>query len=81
MLLFCSLIAAGSCWAIGEERFVEGEFHNGDFVLARASAAAEIYVDANDYPGVTRAANDLRQDIQRVTGTAPRVSHDEEYSA
>ena len=76
VLLFCSLIAAGSCWAIGEERLVEGEFHNGDFVLARASAVAEIYVDASDYPGVTRAANDLCQDIQRVAGAAPHVRHD-----
>ena len=42
----------------------------------RAGAAAEIYVDASDYPGVTRAANDLGQDIQRVTGIAPRVRHD-----
>ncbi len=73
---FCALIAAGSCWAIGEERFVEGEFHNGDFVLARVGATTEIYVDANDYPGVARAANDLCQDIQRVTGIAPRVQHD-----
>ena len=75
-VVFCTLIAAGSCWAIGEERFVEGEFHSGDFVLARAGAAAEIYVDASDYPGVTRAASDLCQDIQRVTGIAPRVQHD-----
>jgi hypothetical protein len=74
--MFCLLLAAGSCWAIGEERFVEGEFHSGDFVLARASGAAEIYVDASDYPGVTRAANDLCHDIQRVTGAAPRVLHD-----
>ena len=73
---FCPLIAAGSCWAIGEERFVEGEFHSGDFVLARAGAAAEIYVDASDHPGVTHAANDLCQDIQRVTGIAARVQHD-----
>jgi len=76
-LWFCSLMAAGSCWAIGEERFVEGEFRSGDFVLARTNAAAAMYVDASDYPGVTRAANDLRQDIQRVTGAAPRVLHDE----
>jgi hypothetical protein len=39
-LVFCSLLAVGSCWAIGEERFVEGEFHSGDFVLARAGGAA-----------------------------------------
>jgi hypothetical protein len=66
-LVFCSLLAVGSCWAIGEERFVEGEFHSGDFVLARAGGAAGVYVDASDYAGVTRAAKDLSQDIQRVT--------------
>ena len=76
-LVFCSLIAVGSCWAIGEERFVEGEFHSGDFVLARAGGAAGVYVDASDYAGVTRAAKDLSQDIQRVTGAAPAVVHEE----
>jgi hypothetical protein len=76
-LLFCSLIAAGSCWGIGEERLVESEFHGGDFVLTRAGNAAAMYVDASDYPGVTRAANDLLQDIQKVTGAAPAVRHDE----
>jgi len=75
--VFCSLMAAGSCWAIGEERFVEGEFHGGDFVFARDGGAAAMYVDASDYPGVTRAASDLSQDIQRVTRVAPRVLHDE----
>ena len=76
-LVFCSLLAVGSCWAIGEERFVEGEFHSGDFVLARAGGAAGVYVDASDYAGVTRAAKDLSQDIQRVTGAAPAVVHEE----
>ena len=76
-LVFCSLIVVGSCWAIGEERFVEGEFHSGDFVLARAGGAAGVYVDASDYAGVTRAAKDLSQDIQRVTGAAPAVVHEE----
>ncbi len=76
-LMFCSLMAARSGWAIGEERLVEGEFHNGDFVLARGNAAAEMYVDASDYSGVTRAASDLSQDIQRVTGVSPRVLHEE----
>src|SRR5215471_8287434 len=76
-LAFCSLIAVGSCWAIGEERFVEGEFHSGDFVLARAGGVAGVYVDASDYAGVTRAVKDLSQDIQSVTGAAPAVVHEE----
>jgi hypothetical protein len=77
VLMFCWLTAAGSCWAIGEERFVESEFQRGDFVLARAGGAAAVYLDASDYAGVARAANDLSQDIQRVTGVTPAVLHEE----
>ncbi len=49
LLMFCWLTAAGSCWAIAEERFVESEFQRGDFVLARAGGAAAVYLDASDY--------------------------------
>ncbi len=72
-LLGCSVIAPETGWAIGEERYVESEFHAGDLVLVRGSSAVPIYVDTNDYPGVIRAAKDLSEDILRVTGTAPRI--------
>ncbi len=72
-LLVCSLIAPEAGWAIGADRYVESEFHAGDFVLVRGSSAVPICLDANDYPGVIRAAKDLSEDIRRVTGTAPRI--------
>ena len=37
--------------------------------------AAPLWVDAGDFPGVLRAANDLQKDVARVTGQTPVVSH------
>ncbi|HEX3797868.1 MAG TPA: glycosyl hydrolase 115 family protein [Verrucomicrobiae bacterium] len=36
-------------------------------------SAADIFVDTNDFVGVARTANDLRQDVTRVTGIAPKI--------
>ena len=70
------LLALGAfpetCFGIGHERFVATEYEPGDFTLVENGRAAPLAVDANDYPGVTRAANDLSRDILRVTGVAPR---------
>jgi Glycosyl hydrolase family 115/Gylcosyl hydrolase family 115 C-terminal domain len=74
VLVFSAAMADGGL-AIGQDRYVESEFHTGDFVLARANTSSPIYVDTNDYPGVIRAANDLSQDILKVTGLAPPVLH------
>jgi Glycosyl hydrolase family 115/Gylcosyl hydrolase family 115 C-terminal domain len=72
-LLVCAFLAPGASCGIGEDPSVESEYHAGDFALARGNTAAPIYVDATDYPGVIRAAQDLSQDIQRVTGLASRI--------
>jgi Glycosyl hydrolase family 115/Gylcosyl hydrolase family 115 C-terminal domain len=37
--------------------------------------AATLYVDANDYPGVTRAVKDLQADIQRVTDCTAKIAN------
>jgi hypothetical protein len=52
---------------------VENVARPGSFAIAGAS----IYVDTGDYAGVSRAAGDLRTDIERVTGRAPALTHDE----
>ena len=77
LLLFCSLLVEQPSWAIGQDRYVETQYQSGDFVLARAGGAAPIYVDANDFSGVIRAANNLSQDILKVTGFVPSVLFDE----
>ena len=47
------------------------------FAMVQDNAVAPIWVDAGDFPGVLRAANDLRQDVGRVTGRTPLVSRGE----
>ena len=59
--------------AIGQDRYVEEECTPGCFTLADSNSLTSILVDANDYPGVVRAARDLSADIERVTGKAPQL--------
>jgi hypothetical protein len=46
----------------------------GGFPLAADGAAAPLVVDGGDHPGVVRVVNDLRDDVERVTGLRPAVS-------
>src|SRR4051812_30819101 len=43
------------------------------FRIAGNGQAAPIVIEESAYPGVLRAANDLKEDIQRVTGVPPTV--------
>jgi hypothetical protein len=65
------------CLALGQDRYVDTAYHQGDFILARSGVAAPLYVDPNDFPGVIRAANDLSRDILGVTGLASPILQDE----
>src|SRR4029077_994218 len=62
---------------IGEDRYVDFAYHAGDFRIVDRGVAANLYVDSADFPGVIRAVNDLRADIQRVTNRNPLTAHDE----
>lgn len=46
---------------------------SGAFPLVEGEQAAPLFVDAADYPAVLRAAEDLQQDIDRVTGITPKL--------
>lgn len=72
-LLLGSSILPRLAWAVGQEQIVAAKPQPGDFALVEGKNAAPLYVDSNDYPGVLRAAHDLSQDIQSVTGIAPSV--------
>src|SRR5579862_1391701 len=76
LTLFCFF---GACHAraIGQERYVETSRTQGDFSVVEKKIAAPLYVDSNDYPGVTRAAKDLRADIEHVTDCAVAFANDE----
>ena len=60
-------------WALGQEQYVQFTAAPGGFAIVNANTTATIYVDAKDWPGVLRAANDLSNDIKDVSGKAPRV--------
>jgi hypothetical protein len=76
---FLFLLSGSPLYAltIGEERYVDSSYHQGDFRLVDRGAAAPIYVDSKDYAGVVRAADDLQKDIERVTNCAATISHNE----
>ena len=44
------------------------------FTLAATGKAAPLYVDGQDFKGVVRVVDDLRDDVKRVTGAQPAVS-------
>src|SRR5690606_20153432 len=61
--------------AVGEEPYVAFTRAPGSFTLVEERKAARIWVDADDWPGVVRAARDLAADVERVTGIEPDVWH------
>jgi hypothetical protein len=67
----CSSPAA---FALGEPNYVETSAAPGSFPLV-GDAPASILVDTNDWAGVIRTANDLRTDVNRVTGRSPAISN------
>src|SRR5579863_8890122 len=75
--VFCIVVLVGSACAIGQKQYVDNAWHKADFAIATKDSLAALYVDANDYPGVIRAANDLKADVARVTGRTPVVTHDQ----
>jgi hypothetical protein len=60
--------------ALGQPKYVRTSPVVGDFTLAANGHAATLLVSDEDWPGVVRAAGDLSQDVERVTGhSAPLV--------
>ena len=58
----------------GVEKFVFTTASQPDyFPLMSNGIPVQIISDVNDYPGVLRAVNDLKEDFQRVTGNLPAV--------
>ena len=78
LLVAVCLLCAGclQAHALGEQAYVVTSGLPGSFTLAQAGRTAPILVSSTDWPGVVRAAADLRDDVQRVTGVAPTLWHD-----
>ncbi len=58
---------------LGQTKYVETTPAPGSFRLVHEGAAAKIYVDTGDFPGVVRATHDLQADIFRVSGCQATV--------
>jgi hypothetical protein len=74
----CALLALAALpahsWAIGQPQYIRTTNAPGSFSLAHGGGTAKLCADPADWPGVLRAAHDLDDDLERVTGlTAPFV--------
>src|SRR5690606_17519956 len=60
--------------AFSQSIYISAESKTGYVPLVSATGATEIFVDPNDHKGVLRVAEDLRKDIERVTGKLPGLN-------
>lgn len=74
-------LAPGAARATPAGGYVRSAPVEGGFELATQDAAAPLWVSAEDFAGVARAAQWLRDDIERVTGARPEVSRAERPTA
>ena len=73
IVVFCS--SSLFAFTLGATPYIEHAASPGSFRIAANGHASPIYVDANDDPGVVRAAHDLQSDIRRVTTLTPDITH------
>ena len=81
LLLFLCCCSSLFAFTIGENPYVEFSASSGSFPIAANGHASRINVDANDDPGVVRAADDLQADIHRVTSLTPSITHGAPFPA
>lgn len=68
--------ALATACALTTDDFVSEEQSGTGFCLFANNLAASIVTDTNDWPGVQRAAADLRADFKRVSGLEPKIIGD-----
>ncbi len=74
-ILFFLVLSTKSVFAFGVEKFVFTTTEKSDyFSIIENGQPLQVVSDANDFPGVLRAVNDLKDDFKRVTGNLPAVS-------
>ena len=80
IMLFCMVLFIMATSAMAQ-RLRVGELSSGmgTFCIAKDGKAAAIVVDEQDWKGVIRAANDLGDDVRKVTGTASEVILDKNF--
>ncbi|MCX2473036.1 glycosyl hydrolase 115 family protein [Pedobacter sp. MC2016-05] len=76
VLLIVSLAFTTISLAAGTDPFIFKKYTPGSFSIANSGMVSSILVSRNDWPGVTRAARDLQNDLHKVTGINPVFSTD-----
>jgi hypothetical protein len=73
MLAVGTIGAMQPAWALGERQFVRFDSAQAGVALAGGQKPARLVLDPREFPGVRRAAADLRADIGRVSGARPAL--------
>ncbi len=77
ILLFClTKVSLVSAQVGGRVSYVATQREQGAFPLSAGGVSAPLYVNAGADKGVVRALNNLKTDIEKVSGTAPRLLMD-----
>jgi hypothetical protein len=71
-IMACIVLLQAPLFALGQPRYVSTTPAPGSFPIVHGKSVAAVYVDPSDFPGVVRAADNLRRDIGRVTGLTPQ---------
>lgn len=72
--VFCLIGLSFSALATNTEKFILNKEVLNSFPLATSGSFIPMVVDSADYAGVLRVANNLRDDISKVTGAIPFLS-------
>lgn len=70
-ILFAALAPLPSVLALGGPTCLS--FKSTQYAITTNSQAATIWIDSSDWPGVHRAAIDLQNDLEKVTGKRPVI--------
>jgi hypothetical protein len=73
VVLLAAFSASGNCHALGEKQHVVFAPSPQAFPISQSGSATAIYVDPDDWPGVSIAAHSFATDVQSVSGKAPRM--------
>lgn len=71
--LVCMSIQGVANAAIGDETFIAFSRSAGSVPLVENRTATSLWLDANEFPSVLRAAGDLQADVARVSGVRPQL--------
>ena len=73
LLVLCLCSFALRAYCLGDHSYVSFSTQRGAFALVASGKAVPLLLSDNDWPGVARAAGDLSQDIERVSGIRPEL--------